>query len=172
MGLIFTHLLGRMGAAEVIGIDRVAWRLGWARRFGASQVIDSSRSDVVEAVRALTGGKMVDFCVEAVGSAEALALAARLPRRQGRLFAFGVPHHETQSFPWFQTVANETEILTSRGPECIEYFQTAVDMIATGRADLSAMVTPLMPWERAPEAFRMYAHPEDSIDALKITLVV
>ena len=54
----------------------------------------------------------------------------------------------------------------------MDYFQTAVDMIATGRADLSAMVTPLMPWERAPEAFRMYAHPEDSIDALKITLVV
>jgi threonine dehydrogenase-like Zn-dependent dehydrogenase len=172
MGLIFTHVLGRMGASQIIGIDRVAWRLRWARRFGATAVIDSSRENVVQQVRELTGGKMVDFCVEAVGSPEALALSAKLPRRQGRLYVFGVPHHDNQEFPWFHTVANETEMLTSMGPECMDYFQTAVDMIVQGRVDLTSMVTPRMPWAQAEEAFRMYADPSRVEDALKITLIL
>jgi threonine dehydrogenase-like Zn-dependent dehydrogenase len=172
MGLVFTHLLGRMGASQIIGIDRVGWRLRWARRFGATAVIDSSRENTVQQVRELTEGQMVDFCVEAVGRPEALALSARLPRRQGRLYVFGVPHHDHQEFPWFHTVANETEILTSMGPECMEYFQTAVDMIVQDRVDLTAMVTPRMPWAQAAEAFQMYADPSRVEDALKITLVL
>lgn len=172
MGLIFTHLLGRMGAAQVIGIDRIAWRLEWSRRFGATDVIDASREDVVERVKELTGGQKVDFCVEAVGKPDALSTAALLPRRQGRLFVFGVPHHDRQEFPWYHTVVNETEITTSMGPECMEYFQNAVDMIVQGRTDLTAMVTPRMPWDRAAEAFEMYAYPEKAKDSLKLTLVL
>ena len=172
MGLIFTHLLGRMGAAQVIGIDKVPWRLEWSKRFGATHVVDASQGNVVEAVRELTGGEMIDFAVEAVGQPDALLTAAYLPRRQGRLYVFGVPHHETQEFPWFHTVGNETEIITSMGPECMEYFQNAVDMIVQGRADLTAMVTPRMPWERAAEAFEMYAHPADHPGSLKLALVL
>ena len=172
MGLIFTHLLGRMGASQVIGIDRIGWRLRWAKQFGATDVVDASQEDPIEAVRRLTGGKMVDFCVEAVGHSGALAMAARLPRRQGRLYVFGVPHHDSEPFPWFHTVTNETEIITSMGPECMEYFQTAVDMIVENRVDLAAMVRPLMPWDQAAEAFRMYAHPERAEDSLKLTLVL
>jgi len=98
MGLIFTYLLARMGARQIIGIDPVVWRLRWSKRFGATDVVDASRRDVVEAVRELTDGEMVDFCVEAVGHPDALSTTAYLPRRLGRLFVFGVPHHETQSF--------------------------------------------------------------------------
>ncbi len=172
MGLIFTHLLRRMGARQVIAIDRVAWRLRWAARFGATEVIDAAREDVLEAVRRRPAGKMVDFCVEAVGQAESLDLAARLPRRQGRLFVFGVPHHDSLPFPWYHTLANETEIITSMGPECMDYFQTAVDMIVQGHADLAMLVTPRMPWDRAAEAFEMYANPERAEDSLKLTLVL
>jgi len=172
MGLIFTHLLGRMGASQVIGIDTVAWRLRWAKRFGATDVIDASAEDVVERVRELTRGDMVDFCVEAVGRPEPLTLAAHLPRRRGRLLVFGVPHHDSQEFPWYHVMANELEIITSMGPECMQYFQNAVDMIVQGRVDLVEMVTPRMPWAQAAQAFEMYAHPAEHEDCLKLTLVL
>lgn len=172
MGLIFTHLLGRMGASQVIGIDKVGWRLPWSKRFGATDVVDASKENVVERVKELTGGAMVDFSVEAVGKPDSLVTAAYLPRRQGRLYVFGVPHHDRQEFPWFHTVGNETEIITSMGPECMEYFQNAVDMIVQGRVDLTAMVTPRLPWEKAAEAFEMYAFPEGAKDSLKLTLVL
>ncbi len=172
MGLIFAHMLARMGARQIIGIDPVAWRLEWSKRFGATDVVDASKHDVVETVRELTDGQMVDLCVEAVGRPEPLDLAAHLPRRLGWLLVFGVPHHDSQPFPWFHTMGNETQIITSMGPECIEYFQLAVDMIVQGRVDLTDMVRPRLPWERADEAFEMYANPDRTRDCLKLTLVL
>jgi len=82
-----------------------------------------------------------------------------------------VPHFDSQEFPWFHTVANETELVASMGPECMDYFQTAVDMITRGRIDLTAMVTPRLPWDRAAEAFEMYANPAQAEGSLKLTLV-
>jgi threonine dehydrogenase-like Zn-dependent dehydrogenase len=172
MGLIFTHLLGRMGASQVIGIDPVTWRLEWSNRFGATDVVDASQTDVVEAVKQLTNGEMVDFCVEAVGQPDSLITSAYLPRPQGRLLVFGVPHHDMQEFPWFHTMEKETQIVTSRGPGCIEYFQNAVDMVVQGRTHLVDLVTPRMPWDRAAEAFEMYANPAEAEDSLKLTLVL
>jgi L-iditol 2-dehydrogenase len=172
MGLIFTYMLGRMGARQVIGIDKVAWRLRWSKRFGATDVVDASQEDAAEAVKRLTGGRMADFAVEAVGHVDTLCTTVRLPRRFGRLFVFGVPHFDLQEFPWYQAMASELDIHTSMGPECMDYFQTAVDMIVQGRADLSAMVTPRMPWARAAEAFEMYANPDQAEDSLKLTLVL
>jgi L-iditol 2-dehydrogenase len=172
MGLIFTHLLRRMGARQVIGIDRVAWRLRWSTRLGATDVIDASQENVVQRVRELGGGEMPDFSIEAVGQIESLDMAARLPRRRGRLMVFGVPHHEPAPFPWVHTLTNETEIVTSMGPECMDYFQTAVNMVVQDHVDLASIVRPRLPWDRAAEAFEMYAYPDQSEDSLKITLVL
>lgn len=171
MGLIFSQVLGRMGARQIIAIDKVGWRLPWAKRFGATDVVDASKEDPIEAVKRLTGGAMADFVVEAVGQPDTVCTSVKLARRFGRLYVFGIPHYDMQEFPWFQAVMSELEILTSNGPECKEYFQTAVDMITHCRVDLSAMVTPRLPWDKAAEAFEMYANPDRSEDSLKITLV-
>ena len=154
MGLIFTHLLRRMGGARSSASTACRGACPGPRDMGATAVIDASQGNVVEAVREQTGGKMVDFCVEAVGHPDALEMAARLPRRQGRLYVFGVPHAESQPFPWFHTVGNETEIITSMGPKCMEYFQTAVDMIVQGHVDLAAIVTRACPGSGLPRHSR------------------
>ncbi|MGD8500744.1 MAG: zinc-binding dehydrogenase, partial [Phycisphaerales bacterium] len=96
IGLIFTHLLRLTGASTVIATDLLEWRLEWSKRYGADYIIDASKKDVVEAVRELTDGKMVDFVVEVVGYVDSLKTAAYLPRHGGRLLVFGVPCHESQ----------------------------------------------------------------------------
>jgi len=171
IGLMFTYLLRRAGADQVIAIDRVPWRLEWSRRFGATHVVDASASDTVEEVRRLTDGKMVDVCVEAGSTPQALITAAHLPRRAGRLFAFGVPHDDLQPFPWYHTVTNETRIITSHGPGCLDYFQTAVNMMADGCEQLADLVTPRVPWDQAAEAFANYADPARAKGSLKTTLL-
>ena len=169
MGLIWTKLLGLMGASQVIAADRLAWRLDWSRRYGARAVIDAAKEDVVARVRELTGGEMVDFCVDAAGRTDSMATAARLVRRGGRLYVFGMPDYNDQKFPWYSTFRNETKITTCVGPQCAAFFQTAVDMVVDGRAgDLADMVTPRMPWDQAAEAFEMYARCADG--SLKLTL--
>ncbi len=171
MGLIFTHILRLMGASTVIATDLLDWRLEWSKRYGANHIIDTSKEDVVEVVKKLTNGKMVDFVVEAVGYVDSLKTAAYLPKHGGRLLVFGVPHYELQEFPWYHVFREEIQINTSVGPECGAFFQTAADMILDDRAfALTELVRPRMPWDKAPEAFEMYA--ERARGSLKLTLEV
>jgi L-iditol 2-dehydrogenase len=169
MGLIFTHVLRMMGASEVIATDLLDWRLEWSKRYGARHVINAASEDAVAAAAELTGGKMLDFVVEASGRAESLAAAARMVRTGGRLFVFGMPHFEEQVFPWYQVFRQNVQINTCVGPECGAFFQTAVDMVLDERCGaLTEMVTPVMRWADAAEAFEMYAGPAK--DSLKLTL--
>ncbi len=171
MGLIFTHVLRQMGAGLVIAADPLDWRLEWSRRYGADHVVDTSKANVAKTVEELTGGEMVDIAVEAVGYVDSLDAAAHLPKHGGRLLVFGVPHYELQQFPWYRVFREEIQISTSVGPECAEFFQTAADMVVDDRASaLTEMVTPIMPWARAPEAFEMYA--TRAKGSLKLTLEV
>lgn len=54
------------GAARIVAIDTLPHKLELAKRFGATDVIDASAGDVVEKVRALTGGG-VDYAFECIG---------------------------------------------------------------------------------------------------------
>jgi threonine dehydrogenase-like Zn-dependent dehydrogenase len=172
IGLMFTRLLRRMGAARVIAIDRVPWRLEWSQRLGATDVVDASSLDPVRAVEEVTDGRKVDVSVEAGSTDEALITAAYLPRHGGRLCPFGVPHDDLSAFPWFHTTGNETEIIVSRARSWCEYFQMAADMIANVDPQLAELVTPRMPWEQAAEAFEMYAEPAKAEGSLKLALVL
>jgi len=170
IGLMFTYLLRQFGASRVIAADVVPWRLEWARRLGASDVVDASRCNLVEAVRKLTGGEMVDYCVEAAHLGHALVDAALLPRRQGRLCVFGVSEHDHDAFPWNHTTANETEIVVTRGTGWMDYARLAIDRLNGDWAALLDLVAPRLPWDRAQEAFEMYAYPADHPGSLKVVL--
>lgn len=78
------------GAAKIIAVDVVPQKLEWARRFGATHVIDSSKDDPVAAIKDFTGGG-ADYTFEAVGNLNVIkqALAALGPG--GALTIVGVP---------------------------------------------------------------------------------
>jgi L-iditol 2-dehydrogenase len=170
IGLIFTHLLSRMGAARIFAADPVATRLDWAVRLGATDTVDVSRQDVVQTVRELTDGAMVDVSVEASGNSEAIAAATRLPRRYGKLLPFGVSHHNTEAVPWLHINRQCIEIVGSNGVGGPKFLRAAVDLMARGAADLGCLITPRLPWHEAAQAFDMYAHPAAHPAALKVTL--
>jgi Zn-dependent alcohol dehydrogenase len=78
------------GAAKIIAIDVVPQKLEWARRFGATHVIDSSKDDAVAAVKALTDGG-ADYSFEAVGSIAVIKQALEALGPGGTLTIVGVP---------------------------------------------------------------------------------
>jgi aryl-alcohol dehydrogenase len=54
------------GCTKIIGIDVVPERLKLAKEFGATDIIDSSKSNAVEEIRNLTGGG-IEFTLECTG---------------------------------------------------------------------------------------------------------
>jgi S-(hydroxymethyl)glutathione dehydrogenase / alcohol dehydrogenase len=73
------------GAHPIIAIDLNPAKLELARRLGASHAIDaaSDMAAVEEAVRAATGGGLLDVAIEATGLPSVMATALRLVRPQG-----------------------------------------------------------------------------------------
>ncbi len=69
------------GAGRVIAVDRVAAKLDLAAELGATDVVDATATDPVEAVMGLTAGRGVDHAFEAVGltatAEQAFAMLAR-----------------------------------------------------------------------------------------------
>jgi len=78
------------GAAKIIAVDVMPQKLEWARRFGATHTIDSSKEDPVAAVRALTGGG-ADYAFEAVGNVAVIKQALDALGPGGALTIVGVP---------------------------------------------------------------------------------
>src|SRR6185437_3606022 len=58
------------GATTIIGIDIDPGKLRWATDLGATHTVNARESDVVEAVRAATGGFGADVVIDAVGRPE------------------------------------------------------------------------------------------------------
>ena len=56
------------GAHTIIAVDIDDRKLEWAREFGATHTINSTKTDPVEAIRDLTGGNGVNVAIEAVGN--------------------------------------------------------------------------------------------------------
>lgn len=52
----------------------------------------------------------------------------------------------------------------------MDYAQLAIDRLNGDWAELTDLVTPRLPWERAQEAFEMYAYPADHEGSLKVVL--
>jgi len=80
--------------ARIIMVDLDANRLAVAKRFGATDLVDSSAGDPVAAVKALTEGIGVDAAIEAVGVPATFELCQDLVAPGGTIANIGVHGHK------------------------------------------------------------------------------
>ena len=76
--------------AQLIVVDLDRNRLEVARRFGATDVVDSSAGDAAAAVMQLTNGRGVDTAIEAVGVPATFVLCERVVAAGGTIANVGV----------------------------------------------------------------------------------
>ena len=76
--------------AQIVMIDRDAYRLEVARRFGATGSIDIGRADAVAELMKLTDGAGVDCAIEAVGVPETFELCQSIVAAGGTIANVGV----------------------------------------------------------------------------------
>jgi threonine dehydrogenase-like Zn-dependent dehydrogenase len=89
LGAILTRLASQAGA-HVIAVSRRPCSLALARKMGAAETIAmDDHHAIVDRVKALTGGRMCERVIEAVGKQWPLDLAAELTGEGGRLIVAG-----------------------------------------------------------------------------------
>jgi len=77
------------GAGRIIAIDTQVAKSALARKFGATDFIDASSADSVEAVRALTNGG-VDHSFEVIGLKSTSEQAIKMVRKGGGIYLIGI----------------------------------------------------------------------------------
>jgi S-(hydroxymethyl)mycothiol dehydrogenase len=134
------------GARRIVAVDLVATKFETARMLGATDVVDASVVDAVDAVRDLTGG--VDVAFEATGNAAVVSQAVAMLARGGTAVAIGVPAPaSTVTLEWGDATrgaAYPSKIslrITDGGDPLAEDFTTWMGWVGDGRLDLDALVT-------------------------------
>jgi S-(hydroxymethyl)glutathione dehydrogenase/alcohol dehydrogenase len=87
------------GASRIVAVDVLPAKLELARKVGATDLVDASKVDPVEAVRELTGGG-VDYAFEALGKKKTAEQCFAMLRRSGTATVIGMlPVGETIAIP-------------------------------------------------------------------------
>jgi threonine dehydrogenase-like Zn-dependent dehydrogenase len=169
IGLLFNSCLSSLGAGRIIGIDVLDRRVERGREFGATDSIGARDGDAVAAVRELTGGRMADLVVEAVGhQQQAFNLCIELCRDSGRLLYFGVPPERLNDVAWHTAFRKSLIVHTSVPADLRPFVKIAMRAIGQGRVDPLPLITHRYAFNDVQRAFEMYRDRTDG--ALKIML--
>ncbi len=144
------------GAHTIIGVDIDDRKLEWARGFGATHTINSSETDPVEAVQALTGGNGVDVAIEAVGLPQTYRQAFEARDLAGTVVLVGVPRPDmTIELPFIEVFGRGGALKSSWYGDCLPSrdFPMLIDLYLQGRLDLDGFVSETIGLGEVEEAF-------------------
>ena len=169
IGLCATAGAKLRGASTIIAIDGVNERLQIARQLGADVTLNFREVDVVEEILKLTGGRGVDAAIEALGLQSTFESALRVLKPGGTLSSLGVYSSDlTIPLGAFHAGLGDNKIVTSLCPGGKERMRRLLNVVASGRVDLGALVTHEYTLEQIVEAYDLFAHQRDGV--LKVAI--
>jgi S-(hydroxymethyl)mycothiol dehydrogenase len=142
------------GAEQIVAVDVAPDKLEHARALGATEVVDASATDPVEAVRGLTGGG-VEFAFSAIGAPIGLTHAIRMCAYAGTATLVGMPKPETKLDVDLSAdiFSPRPTIAVTHGGDTIpqEDFPFLAEAALDGRIDLARFVTSTISLDEVPE---------------------
>jgi alcohol dehydrogenase len=138
IGLSIISTAGLYGAARIVSIDLDANRIEQARRFGATDGVNSGDADWNDQVLALTDGLGVDVAIEAVGIPLTLQMATEIVRPGGHVANVGVhgkPVELALEDLWIKNVVISTGLVNTNTLPML------LKLVASGKIDADAFAS-------------------------------
>ena len=172
IGLLCMAVAKANGVKETLITVKYPQQAAAARALGVDHVVDVTRQDLKEVVKELTGGLGMDVVIETVGGAKDFEDALGATRRRGTVVLVA-GYHKPLTVDLSRIVWSEVLVT---GSNCYGYsglhtdFQVAIDLIASGKVDVTKIVTHRFPLSQITEAFTVAADKE--LGAVKVHLTV
>ena len=155
LGALLTRLATDAGA-RVIAIARRPFALGIARAMGAAETVAmDDHWRIIEAVKALTDGRLCARVIEATGKQWPLDLAAELTAERGRLVIAGYHQDGPRQVNMQQWNWRGLDVINAHERDPARYVQgmrAAVAAVAEGQLDPAPLYTHSYPLARLDEA--------------------
>ncbi|RYE14608.1 MAG: glutathione-dependent formaldehyde dehydrogenase [Sphingobacteriales bacterium] len=175
------------GAGRVIAIDVLNYRLEKARTANKVETLNPHEVDVVEAIRAMTGGRGADVCVDAVGfepernlldklkaavnfeagSMKVLDMAFRAVRRSGTVTIMGVYGTPYDNFPLHRIFDKGITIRQGQAP-VLNYIDHLIDLVTQEKVVLDDIISHTLPLSEAAKGYEIFDKKQD--DCVKVVL--
>ncbi len=157
IGLLAALYAQVIGAVPIV-IDPLDERLAAARALGIPFAINPAQESAVDRIREITGGRMAEAVIEASGSGAAIRSSIDYAAYSGRIALVGWPKADV-SLPTAMFTKKELDVVGSRNSR--GDFAESIELVATGRIDVTAMITRTVPFKDAPDAVQeIAARPE------------
>jgi threonine dehydrogenase-like Zn-dependent dehydrogenase len=176
-----------LGAERVIAIDRFPYRLQMARDKAGAETINYEETDVIDALKEMTGGRGPDACIDAVGMEAhghgpmfafdramhaarmetdrplALREAIRACRNGGTVSVIGAYGGYIDRFP-MGAIMNRS--LTIKAGQCHvqRYMQPLLERIQNGDIDPTFIITHTLPLDQAPHGYDIFKNKLDNCE--------
>ena len=144
------------GAHTIIAVDIDDKKLEWAKEFGATHVIDSTKVDPIEAIREITDGNGVDVAIEAIGLPVTYEQAFYSRDLAGTVVLVGVPNPEMKiELPMIEIFGRGGTLKSSWYGDCLPSrdFPMLIDLYLQGRLELDRFVSETIGLDEVEEAF-------------------
>jgi alcohol dehydrogenase len=170
IGLCATLGAKLKGATQIIVVDGLPERLAMSRKLGADLAVNFREVDPVDEIMRLTDGRGVDVAIEALGTQGTFESCLRVLKPGGVLSSLGV-YSGKLALPLdaFAAGLGDHQIVTTLCPGGKERMRRLMSAIASGRADLRALVTHRFKLDQIEEAYDLFANQRDGVLKVAIT---
>lgn len=127
------------GATDIIVVDVIPKRLEYAKKLGATTIINAAEVDVLAEIDKLTNHKGVDIVIETAGSAKTIAQTPYLIKNGGCVVLVGMAPQDIIEYNFSKIMAKEAEIKSVFRYRNI--YPQAIKAISKGVIDISGIVT-------------------------------
>lgn len=168
LGTHAVQLARMMGAAVVIAVDPLPSARERALKLGADAAIDPKTEDVQKRVYEITDGRRLDVAVDLVGSNVVISQAVSCLGRNGRAVMVGLSLEPLALEPSLLFGVQSHAVLGHLGYQK-RHLDELVRLLASGRLDLSASISDVMPLAEVVEGVRRLAEKDGDPVRLIVT---
>jgi L-iditol 2-dehydrogenase len=151
IGLVTLLACKANGAADIIVVDVIPKRLEFAKKLGATAVINALETDVFAEVDKLTNKKGVDVVIETAGSARTISQTPYLIKNGGCVVLVGLAPQDIIEYNFAKIMAKEAQIKSVFRYRNI--YPQAIKAISNGLIDITGIVTHEFDFEDTAKAF-------------------
>ncbi|MGA2955337.1 MAG: Zn-dependent alcohol dehydrogenase [Thermodesulfobacteriota bacterium] len=144
------------GAEKIIAVDLLPNKLEFARKFGATHAINARETNPVEAIRALTGGRGVDYAFEVIGLPATIRQAYDSLKKRGLAVVVGVTPMTTEVSVPIMTLVFEERTLTGSvygSSRPLIDIPMLMNLYKAGKLKLDELLTRRYPFSQINEAY-------------------
>ena len=155
IGLFAIAVIRAVGGGPVFASDTTEYRLKLACQVGADQVAHVPAEDIEAIVREATAGQGVDVVLEMSGAPAAIQQALRLARPGGRVSLMGIPSKAVTLDVAEDLIFKGLTVQGIVGRRLYETWYTMKALLASGRLDVSPVLTHTLPFDRFADGMEL-----------------